>query len=130
MTLLALDVGSSSVKAAVMREKRVVGQIVRAGYPTRHAGVRVEVAPNVLLKAIRDAIAQLGAAAKRIDVIGLSVMSPAWLAMDAKGKPLTPIITHQDRRSVEVAKALEQRVGKERYLSIGGNRPVPVGISV
>ena len=130
MTLLALDVGSSSVKAAVMRGDRVVGRIVRAGYPTRHTDVRVEVMPNVLLKAIRDAIAQLGAAAKRVEVIGLSVMSPAWVAMDAKGKPLTPIITHQDRRSVEVAKALEQRVGNERYLSIAGNRPVPGGISV
>jgi xylulokinase len=65
-----------------------------------------------------------------VDAIALSVMSPAWVAMDAKGKPLTPLVTHQDRRSVEIAKELEERVGKDRYLSIAGNRPVPGGISV
>jgi xylulokinase len=50
--------------------------------------------------------------------------------MDAKGHPLTPIITHQDRRSVEVAMELERRVGKRRFLRLSGNRPVPGGISV
>jgi sugar (pentulose or hexulose) kinase len=49
--------------------------------------------------------------------------------MDSRGKPLTPIITHQDRRSVEVAHALETMVGKSRILSIAGNRPFPGGIS-
>ena len=49
--------------------------------------------------------------------------------MDAQGKPLTPIVTHQDRRSVDVAKKLEERVGESRYLKIAGTRPFPGGIS-
>ena len=130
MNLLGLDIGSSSVKAAVLRKGKVRGQIVRSGFETRHQDVRVEVEPKSLLRAVAEAIGLLGGAAKRVDAVALSVMSPAWVAMDAKGKPLTPIITHQDRRSVEIAIELEKRVGKERFLSIAGNRPVPGGISV
>ena len=130
MNLLGLDIGSSSVKAAVLREGKVRGKVVRAGFETRHEDVRVEVEPRSLLRAMAGAIRLLGGAAKRIDAVALSVMSPAWVAMDAKGNPLTPIITHQDRRSVEIAIELEKRVGKEKFLSIAGNRPVPGGISV
>ncbi len=56
-------------------------------------------------------------------------MSPSWLAMDKAGKPLTPIVTHQDRRSVDIAADIEQKVGKERHLQLAGNRPFPGGIS-
>src|SRR5256885_13616689 len=79
MSLLAIDVGSSSVKTAVLRKGKAVGRITRAFFPTRHDGVRVEVAPEAILKAVRDAIAALGAAARRADAITLAVMSPAWV---------------------------------------------------
>ncbi|HSU65513.1 MAG TPA: FGGY family carbohydrate kinase [Tepidisphaeraceae bacterium] len=130
MNLLGLDIGSSSVKAAVLRDGKVRGKIIREPFQTRHTGVRVEVDPNSLLKAVSKSIQDLGPAAKRVDWIALSVMSPSWIAMDAKGKPLTPIITHQDRRSTAVAIELERRIGKERFLNLSGNRPIPGGISV
>ncbi len=50
--------------------------------------------------------------------------------MDRAGKPLTRLITHQDRRSVEIAHELENRVGMKRFLNIAGNRPFPGGISI
>lgn len=130
MNLLGLDFGSSSVKAAVLREGTVKGRIVRAETVTRHTGVRVELDPRSVLRAMADVIGQLGRAAQSVDAVALSVLSPGWVAMDGSGKPLTPIITHQDRRSTEVAIELERRVGKERFLNIAGNRPVPGGISV
>ena len=130
MQLLALDIGSSSVKGAVIRGRARPGRIVRAAYPTRHEGPRVEVEATALLKAVAGAIAQLGKAARQVDAVAFSVMSPAWVAMDSSGKPLTPIVTHQDRRSIEVALDLERRIGKDRYLQLAGNRPVPGGISV
>ena len=82
-----------------------------------------------ILRAIHAAIRSLGPAARRVDAIALSVMSPAWIAMDSRGRAITPIITHQDRRSVEVALDLEKRIGKTRHLKLVGNRPVPGGIS-
>jgi xylulokinase len=129
MTLLGLDIGSSSVKAAILRGPRVIGRIAHAGYPTHFAGPRAEIDPRKLLAAITAAIKDLGPAARRVDAIALDVMCPAWLAMDRRGRPLTPIVTHQDRRSVAEARQIEARVGKIRHLKLAGNRPVPGGIS-
>jgi len=129
MTLLGIDIGSSSVKCAVLCNAKVQGKIVHAPFPTRRDGVRVEVDPNAILKAVASAITQVGPPAKKVDAIALSVMSPAWLAMDKDGRPLTPIVTHQDRRSVEQAHALEKKLGSHRYLHIAGTRPFPGGIS-
>src|SRR2546423_14571489 len=128
-TTLGIDVGSSSVKTAVLRNGAVSGAIARAAFPTRFDGVRAEVEAGALLKAVRSAVRQVGSAARRVDCIALSVMSPSWVAMDKKGNALTPIVTHQDRRSVEIAREIESRVGKERHLALAGNRPFPGGIS-
>ncbi|HEX4053453.1 MAG TPA: FGGY family carbohydrate kinase [Tepidisphaeraceae bacterium] len=130
MNILGLDVGSSSVKAGIVRGGRIIGPLVHASYPTYFDGIRAEVGPANVLKAITHAISQLGPAARRVEAIGLSVMSPAWIAMDRAGKPLTPIVTHQDRRSVRIAHELENRVGKQQFLRIAGNLPFPGGISI
>lgn len=129
-TILGLDVGSSSVKAGIVRDGKIIGRLSRATYPTICDGPKVEVDPAKVLKAIAHAIADLGAAVRKVDAIGLSVMAPAWIAMDARGKPLTRIVTHQDRRSVQIARDLEKRVGMKRFLAIAGNRPFPGGISI
>jgi xylulokinase len=126
--MLGIDIGSSSVKAGVLRGTRVIGRVARRGFDTQYDGVRAQVKPEDILDAIRRAVADLGAAAKRADVIGLSVMSPAWVAMDKSGKPITPIVTHQDRRSVDVAREIERTVGKARHLRLAGNRPFPGSI--
>jgi xylulokinase len=127
--LLGIDIGSSSVKAAVLNNGRISGVLARAPFRSHFQGVRAEVDPTSVLKAVAAAIAQVGPPAKKVDAIGLSIMSPSWVAMDKSGKPLTPIITHQDRRSVEIAAEIERRVGKDRHLQLAGNRPFPGGIS-
>ena len=129
MRILGLDCGSSSVKAAVLSGGRPTGKLVHGYYATTFDGIRAEADADAVLAAIRTAISQLGPRAKKVDVIAIDTMAPSWVAIDAKGKPLTPIITHQDRRSVEVAHQLEKRVGKARHLKLAGNRPVPGGIS-
>jgi xylulokinase len=129
MTVLGLDIGSSSVKAALLRGTRVYGEIAREHFKTRYDGTRAEAEPQLIIRAIARAIRSIGAGARSVDAIALSVMSPAWIAMDQHGKPLTPLITHQDRRSVDVAVELEKRIGKDRHLRLVGNRPVPGGIS-
>jgi xylulokinase len=129
MNVLGLDFGSSSIKAALVRNGKLIGDVVRSAYPSRHMDVRVEIDPPVLLRAMAEAIKKLGAAAKRADIIGLDVMAPAWVAMDARGKALTPIVTHQDRRSVSQAEHILKLVGKRKLLSVAGNLPFPGGIS-
>ncbi|HTW94760.1 MAG TPA: FGGY family carbohydrate kinase [Tepidisphaeraceae bacterium] len=128
MSLLALDIGSSSIKAAILRGAELTAEPPRYFYATRHDGPRAEVDPDVLLATISQA-ARDTAAGSSIDAIALSVMSPAWVAMDSTGRAITPIVTHQDRRSVVQAKEIEAKVGKERHLQLAGNRPIPGGIS-
>jgi len=129
MAVFGIDIGSSSVKAGMVRGERIVGDLVTQTFPTRFDGVRAEVAADDILRALADAIHRVRFTPHKPDVLALSVMSPAWVALDKTGKALTPIITHQDRRSIAIARAIETRVGKQRHLSIAGNRPFPGGIS-
>ena len=128
-TFLALDIGSSSVIAGILRGKKTVAEAPRVFFKTRHQGGRVEVDADEMIGAVGRAIAGLEGMAKGVDAIALAVMAPAWVAMDAKGRALTPIVTHQDRRSTEIAAEIEKRVGKARHLRIIGSRPFPGGIS-
>lgn len=89
----------------------------------------MDVRPEDLLKAAFQAVAGLELGATKVDAIQFAVMAPAWLAMDRSGAPLTPLVTHQDRRSLAEAREIEARVGKARHLRITGNRPFPGGIS-
>jgi xylulokinase len=127
--ILGLDIGSSSVKSAILRGTKIVGDVAKVSFKTTYDGTRAEVDPAAILRAVVGSIKQLGAPAKTVDAVAISVMCPAFVAMDAAGKPLTPVVTHQDRRSVEEARAIEARVGKERHLHLAGNRPFPGGIS-
>lgn len=129
MTLLGLDVGSSSVIAGVLRGTTIVHESKRIFFKTRHDGAKVETDADEVLRAVRDAIVSIGPAVKKVDAIAIAAMAPSWVAMDAKGRALTPMVTHQDRRSVEVALEIEREVGKERHLAIAGCRPFPGGIS-
>jgi len=129
MNVLGLDFGSSSVKAGILRGTSVVGEVVSRPFKTRYDGVRAEVHTREILGAMAAAIRDLGKPARNVETIALSVMSPAWVAMDHEGRAITPIVTHQDRRSVELARELERRLGKARYLKLAGNRPFPGGIS-
>ena len=113
----------------MLRNGEPRGRIVRAFFETDHRGARVEVPAERVLRSVAKAVGELGPAAKRVDAVGLTVMSPAWCAMDAKGRALTPLVTHQDRRSVDDRGEIERRVGKARHLRLAGNRPFPGGIS-
>lgn len=129
MKLLAIDIGSSSVKVALMSGKTLNGKVTRADYPTDYRDSHAEIDPAAIMSAIGKAIRQHGSAVKKVDLVAATVMAPSWLAIDRNGKPLTPVITHQDRRSIDIAHQIERRVGKARHLKLAGNRPFPGGIS-
>ncbi len=128
-TILGIDIGSSSVIAGILDGPRVLTEAPRAFFKSRHAGARVEVDPDELLRAVRAAVAGLGPRAREVDSIHLAVMCPAWVALDRAGNALTPIVTHQDRRSVAEALKLEEKIGAARHLKLCGCRPFPGGIS-
>ncbi|MGH7179824.1 MAG: FGGY family carbohydrate kinase, partial [Tepidisphaeraceae bacterium] len=117
------------VKAAVVRNARTVSRVASVPYSTRHDHDRVETDPGELLSAVRGAIHRVGAAARRVEAVAPASVCPAWLAMDARGNPITPLITHQDRRAVAQAEALLAELGPKRWLAKSGNLPFPGSIS-
>ena len=129
MNLLALDIGSSSVKAGILRNGRLDRKIIREAFLTTYDGVRAEVNADDLLRAVARAIRRLGALARKVEAIAIGAMAPSWVAIDQRGRAITPIVTHQDRRSVAIAAEIERRIGKQRHLRLAGNRPFPGGIS-
>ncbi len=128
-TLLGIDIGSSSIICGILKGKTVLKESPRTYFRSKHSGNRVEVAPETVLKALTEAIKGLGQAAQDVDAIALATMCPAWCAMDSKGKALTPIVTHQDRRSEVEAHEIEKAIGKAKHLRLVGCRPFPGGIS-
>jgi sugar (pentulose or hexulose) kinase len=127
MKALAIDIGTSSVKACLLKGTRIASAVVRAAFPTRREGAQVDVEADAIDRAVASCLRELGAI--DVEIVHLSVMAPSWLAMDGRGRALTRIVTHQDRRSVEQAREIERRVGAKRHLSIVANRPFPGGIS-
>ena len=59
MNLLGLDIGSSSVKAAVLRGGRIAGRIARIAFDTHYDGVRAEVDADDIGRAVARDTAQL-----------------------------------------------------------------------
>ncbi len=135
MHVLALDVGSSSVKAAVLDQRtgEPVAPPVKGEYPIiRPDRDTAEVNPDVLWAAVSEAAAKAVAAAPPgtplVEGVGLSCMTPALVLLDAADRVLAPIWTHLDRRSRPVARTAWAEVGEE-FLHTAGNRPLPGGIS-
>jgi len=138
MRILALDVGTSSVKAAVLESETAepIGAIARAGYDLDSpfpdtAEVPAERLWKAVAEAGRQAIRNSGSAglAKRdVAAVGLSVLTPALVLLGKDDQPLRPILTHLDRRSRPAARQVQAEVGAE-FLADIGNRPLPGGIS-
>ena len=127
MRVLAIDIGSSSVKAAVLTGVGVPNVVARMSFKTRHSGGEVDVDIKDIERALYAAVGELNC--KQVDVIVPTGMAPSWLAMDANGRAITRVVTHQDRRSVEQAQQIETQLGRAKHLKLVGNRPVPGGIS-
>lgn len=128
--VLAIDVGTSSAKAAVIAGGKLRTPVARAPFDTRTRGDRAEVSAGAILAAIAAAVTTLDPAERRrAERVAIAAMGASWVAMDARGRAVTPVVTHQDRRSVAEAHEIERSVGRARHLRLVGARPIPGGIS-
>jgi xylulokinase len=145
MQVLALDVGTSSVKAAILDVATAtpVGPVAKANYTLDHPTLDAAEVPAERLWSALTAAAREATDTKKgtvplsskgqspvlqIDAIGLSCLTPALVLLDGADRPLTPIWTHFDRRARPAARQVWAEVGEE-FLASVGNRPLPGGIS-
>jgi xylulokinase len=131
MKILALDVGTSSVKSAVLDVERAepIGPIHHVGYELDHPTPdAAEVPAERLWKAASRAAREATRPHPNVAGVGLSCLTPALVLLDERDRPLNPIWTHLDRRSRPAARQTWAEVGLE-FLQTIGNRPLPGGIS-
>jgi glycerol kinase len=108
--LLGIDEGTSAVKAALFDERLRPVAEARREKPLEHPRPGwVEQDPEVVFSAVVEAIADvLEQAPGEVDACGLDHQGESVLAWDAEtGRPLTPIVTWQDKRSQEILDRLE-----------------------
>src|SRR5690242_1123543 len=103
MPVLALDVGSSSVRAGVYDERaRPVGEPARRKY----AASQGQLDGDELLAAAEAVLAEAGEA----DAVGSSCFWHSLLLLDERDRPLTPVLLWQDRRAAAQAEQLATRL--------------------
>ena len=121
MLVLALDVGTSSARACAFdtagrAQPGARGQVTYEPRTTPDGGVELDA--DLLLEATGEAIdgclAGCGASATQIAAVGVSVFWHSLLALDATGRPLTPVLTWGDTRAAAAAEALRRSHDERR----------------
>lgn len=133
MHVLALDVGTSSVKAAVLDQATgdPVGHPAKAPYDLDHPTPdAAEVPAGRVWDAVSHAATEAVAAAKGVTVegVGMSCLTPALVLLGDGDEVLSPVWTHLDRRSRPVARETWAQFGAD-FLNEVGTRPLPGGTS-
>lgn len=131
MQILALDIGTSSVKAAVLDRAtaQAMGPIARIpyelDYPTPDAA---EVPAERLWSAVGSAAREATRTVPVVHAVGMACLTPGLVLLDQAHRPVRPIWTHLDRRARLAARQVWHSVGAE-FLQTIGNRPLPGGIT-
>ena len=128
--LAGVDVGTSGVKVGIFD---LEGQIVGLGRSSHRvesphpawAQVDPELWWHGFLSALEQACASGGVKAGEIGALGISVLFPTVVPLDAQGRALHPAILYSDQRSLEQVRAIEAAVPREQYEALIGNRLVP-----
>ena len=93
--ILALDVGTSSVRAQVFEAEADEGDVARREYPGENDPVRI-------VELVREVLEE-ATGAHGYDTAGSSSFGHSLLALDSAGRPLTPILSWRDTRSAAAA---------------------------
>jgi len=131
MRLLAVDLGTSSVKALVATaDGRILGQ-GSASYPIlRPQPEWAEQSPEewwqATIVAVRAALEQAGDSRAGIVAIGLSGQMHGTVLLGAGKQLLAPAIIWPDRRSTRQVASITRSVGAERLINIAGS-PLATG---
>jgi gluconokinase len=100
--VLALDVGTSSVRAQVFGPDAAEERPVRRNYPG-------ETDPDRIVELAREVVEE-ALAGEDIDAAGADCFGHSLLPLDARGEPLTEILGWRDTRSGDAADRLARRL--------------------
>ena len=124
--LLGVDVGTSSIKVAIINEKGKLKGITSGVYNLiQEAPGWQQIDADDMWRACLECIGRLKLEQKidlgKIGGIGISCLCPGLAAFDREGHVLVNPIIYSDQRSVEEAEEIKQKVGEERMFDITAN---------
>jgi gluconokinase len=116
--VLALDLGTSSARARLYDERGRQAEGVEAQErytETRgHSGRLGEFDADELVEVVRSAVEEsLRAAGGPVEAVATSSFWHSLLALDARGRPLTPVSSWRDTRASDAAEELARRLDGE-----------------
>ena len=118
--VLAIDVGSSSVKAALFdsRARMLDHTAVRVAHrihPTHDGGV--EEVPDHLVSNVEEAVdgvmRRAGAESELVAAVGMDTMASTVMGVDGRGRAVTPIYTYADTRPQQDVDAIKGSIDEE-----------------
>jgi len=113
--VLAVDLGSSSVRAQVFDERgEPVDELRQAAYGGDD--------PHEIVRLVREVVAGRDA---RVDAVGVSSFGHSLVALDASGRPLTPVLGWRDIRSAGAAEELARRTDADAVFARTGQHLHP-----
>ena len=121
--LLGIDIGSSRVKAVLIDASGRAVTGAKDGDSTDTPFVsrdgRVEMPVDALLERVADLIAGLGERRGDVAAVGLAGMAESGAPLDARRRPLAPVIAWHDDRGGDAVERLRGELGPELALRIG-----------
>lgn len=110
--VVAVDIGTTSVKSLLITRRGQVVDCVTVGYPMMLPQPNMaEQDPDVILAAVKQGIGSLmtrtGCAPERVACVAFSSAMHSLIALDEAGRPLTGSIIWADQRSAPQAEALQ-----------------------
>ena len=119
MNLLGIDIGTTSVKAAVFDEKLREQASLTVDYTLSTHGDVVEFDAERYWEIVKGAIKDLRSQVK-VDALAVDTQCETLILTDEKGTPLRPAIVWLDNRATAEAEWIEQRFGRQRVYEITG----------
>ncbi len=112
MLLLAIDIGTESLRVGLINPQGEVLATARQAYPTRFPQPHwAEQDPDdwwrAAQAAVRECLSRAGAAPTDVAAIGLDAFASTLVVCDANGRPLRPAILWMDGRATAEAEAIE-----------------------
>ena len=128
--LLGIDIGTSGVKVGVVEAGGRLLGLGRASHAndTPHPGwVQCPAGRwwQGFLASLAAACREAKVSPADLAAVGLSVLFPCIVPLDAQGRGLYPAMLYSDRRSLPEAHAIEAAIPRDEYEAIIGNVLVP-----
>lgn len=119
---LVLDVGTSGVKAALVRDDARIIRAAVENYPTHNAaGGVVEQNAGDWWKAVVAACLALGSERASVSAIVVTGQMQDLILIDENGSQLLPVILYSDTRSRAEATEIVSRIGADRLRALTSN---------